>query len=57
MANFDFLSSARTSKQVEEIKTALVNQVNAGVINEAQLLKLIELIKDARRLRTALKYL
>lgn len=57
MANFDFLASARTSQQVEEIKTALVNQVNAGVINEAQLLKLIELIKDARRLRTALKYL
>lgn len=57
MANFDFLASARTSKQVEEIKTALVNQVNAGVINEAQLLKLIELIKDARRLRTALKFL
>lgn len=57
MANFDFLASARTSQKVEEIKTALVNQVNAGVINEAQLLKIIELIKDARRLRTALTFL
>lgn len=57
MANFDFLQSARTSQKVEEIKTAIINQVDAGVVTEAELQKVLELIKDARRLRTALKFL
>ncbi len=57
MANFDFLQSARTSQKVDEIKTAIINQVNAGVVTEAELQKVLELIKDARRLRTALKFL
>lgn len=57
MANFDFLQSARTSQKVDEIKTAIINQVHAGVVTEAELQKVLELIKDARRLRTALKFL
>ena len=57
MANFDFLQSARTSQKVDEIKMAIISQVNAGVVTEAELQKVLELIKDARRLRTALKFL
>lgn len=57
MVNFDFLQSARTSQKVDEIKTAIISQVNAGVVTEAELQKVLELIKDARRLRTALKFL
>ena len=54
---FDFLKSARTSEQLDELTRAINNQVRAGVINEAQLTKLIELIKDTKRLRKALMFL
>lgn len=57
MAEFDFLKSARTSQQLDLLTQAINTQVNAGVINEAQLQKLIELIKDAKRLRKALMFL
>ena len=57
MPEFDFLKSARTSQQLDLLTQAINTQVNAGVINEAQLQKLIELIKDAKRLRKALMFL
>lgn len=57
MPEFDFLKSARTSQQLDILTQAINTQVNAGVINEAQLQKLIELIKDAKRLRKALMFL
>lgn len=56
-ANFDFLASARTSQTANDIRTAIINQVAAGVVTEAELQKFLELIKDAKRLKTALKFL
>lgn len=53
----DFLKSARTSELLDEVTQAINTQVNAGVVNEEQLKKLIELIKDAKRLRRALQFL
>jgi hypothetical protein len=53
----DFLKSARTSELLDELTAAINTQVNAGVVSEKQLQKLIDLIKDASRLRKALLFL
>ena len=56
-APLDILKKARTSELLDELISAINMQMNAGVANESDLIKIIKLVKDANKLRRALKYL
>ena len=53
----DFLKNARTYELINNLNQAINLQINAGIITEEDIKKIIELINDAKRLRRALKFL
>lgn len=53
----DFLQTVRVKQIANDLNGLILQQFNAGNITEADLLKIIELIKNTARLKRALKFL
>lgn len=53
----DFLQTVRQQQYLTDLQGLIKQQLNAGNITEAELLKIIDLIKNTSRLKRALKFL
>lgn len=53
----EFLATIRLRQKIEDLYSLIKEQITLGNINEAELLKIIELVKNTARLKSALKFL
>lgn len=57
MAQFNFLKNAQTSELLDQLKAAISDKINAGVVSIADVQKLINVINNPIKLKIALKHL